>query len=239
VRFVVPVRNLGNAPLAVRILAEDDEGGLGLRVDPPEVRLERGADGAATIDVTAPETVRGSERHHRLTVTVESERQSLKSTATFVQEPVPEPRSRRGLWRLLATLLAAALLLAAAFADWTSEGDDGLCLGGIDGCLSYDRYLELNQVVDVSPGHLDVPDGLQGLFDLATSLGVLAVLLALVALAGARSGALTWFAGVVAILLAIVVAVTLGDASGAGLWLLALGGVLAIVAGALSRSAAR
>jgi hypothetical protein len=238
-RFVVPVRNLGNAPLAVRVAAEDDEGRLGLRVDPPELRLDRGADGAATIDVTAPEDVRGAERHHRLTVTVESGRQRLQSTGAFIQEPAPEPRSRRGWWRVLATVLAAALLLGAAFADWTSAGDEGLCLGGATGCLSYDRYLELNQVVDVRPGHLDVPDGLQGLFDVATSLGVLALLLGLLALAGARSGTLTWLAGVLAVLLAIAVGVTLGDFSGAGVWMLLLGGILAIVAGALARAPAR
>jgi hypothetical protein len=138
---------------------------------------------------------------------------------------------------VVATVLAAVLMAAAAFAAWTTAGDTGVCVGDASGCLTYDRFLELNQVVDLRSSHLTV-SGLQGLFDLATSLGVVALVLAVLVLAGARSGTLTWFAGVVAILLAIAVAITLGGVA-AGLWLLLLGGILAIVAGALARPAAR
>ena len=202
-------------------------------------------EGHAVVTAAAPGIIHGQERSHRLTIAVVSDTQRVEHLATFVQEPVElvEPvvkvrKSRRSLWRILLTLAAAVLMIGAAFADWTGEGDfNGVCLHGADQCVSYDTYANAAINSGDKVGHLDsLPGGLQRLFDFATSVGVLALVLGLLALAGARSGTLTWFAGIVAILLAIVSAIVLRDAGpGAGLVMLFLGGICAVIAGALAR----
>jgi hypothetical protein len=229
-QLAVPLRNLGNAPVHVRLDGEDDEGMVRFDFAPPALTLGPGQDGVAQVTVTARGPVSGAPCHRRLTIAAEGARERVERQATFIQEPTIK-RSYRFAWRIALTLLAAAALIGGAFAKWDGAGDAGICTHGDSGCLSYDRFVA--QASDRTPTPPDV-GSLQNLFAAATSIGVLALLLGLLALAGARRGTVTWLAGALAVLLALAMFVSI-HAGGVGVWLVLLGGISAIAAGALAR----
>jgi hypothetical protein len=230
-RLLVPVRNLGNARAHVRFDGEDDEGVVRFGFVPPSLELGAGQEGYTELTLTA-DPLRSTAVHRQLTIAAESGRERVERQATFVQEPVVK-RSHRFAWRVALTLLAALLLVAGAFAAWNGDGDKGLCTSSGEGCLSWNHYL--SQAGIANPDPLEVNTA-KGLVAAVTSLGILALVLAALVLLGARGGGLMWFAGCLAVLLAIVMFVTLGT-SGIGVWLVLLGGGAAIAAGALARPA--
>jgi hypothetical protein len=230
-KLVLPVRNLGNAPADVAFEAEDDEGMLRFAFSPVALTLPAGAEGHSEATVTARSGVRGSPVHRRLTVAAVSGSERVERPATFIQEPEVK-RSYRLHWRVALTLLAALLLLGGAVARWDGAGNQGLCTNGYSECLSYDVYLEQAGITS----DLDHPEPASAvrLIAAVTSVGVLAVLFAVFALIGARRGGLTWMAGCLAILLAIGMLLSL-DGPAIGVWIVLLGGVFAVAAGALAR----
>jgi hypothetical protein len=229
-QLTVPVRNLGNAPLEVHFEGEDDEGALSFEFAPPSLSLPPGGEGHARLTVTARSDVRGSPVHRRLTIAAEGARERAERPATFIQEPVVE-RSHQSEWRIGLTLLSAFLLIVGALLKWDSDGDKGLCTNGASNCLTFDVYLDKAGIAQVDPLN---PDNLQRLISAVTSVGILAVILGVLVLLGARKGGLTWFAGFLAVLLAIVMLATLGT-GGIGVWFVLLGGACALGAGALAR----
>lgn len=231
-RLLVPVRNLGNAPAHVRFDGEDDEGIVHFGFAPPSLALGPGEERRVELTLTAA-PVHGPAVHRQLTIAAESGRERVERQATFVQEPVVT-RSHRLAWRVALTLLSALLLVAGALSAWDGDGDKGLCTSTGGGCLSWDHYL--SQAGIASPEPLDIGTA-AGLVAAGTSLGILALVLAVLVLLGARGGGLTWFAGWLAALLAVALFVTLGT-GGIGVWLVLLGGVAAIAAGALARAGA-
>jgi hypothetical protein len=231
-QLVVPVRNLGNAPADVGFEAEDDEGKVRFQFSPPGLTLAPGAEDHSEVTVTARETVRGSPVHRRLTVAAVSGPERIERPATFIQ--VPEVvRSHRLHWRVALTLLAALLLIGGALAHWDSAGNAGLCTNGYDTCLSYDVYL--SEAGITSSLHHPEPQSAVKLIGAVTSVGILAVLFALLALVGSRRGGMTWVAGCLAILLALGMLISL-DGPAIGVWLVLLGGIAAVAAGALARA---
>ncbi|HVL96874.1 MAG TPA: hypothetical protein VM266_13535 [Solirubrobacteraceae bacterium] len=226
-QLIVPVRNLGNAPLDVSFAGEDDEGVVAFDFRPVLATIPPGGQARSELSVRARRGVRGAERHRRLTIAVETDRQRVESHATFTQEPESPPP-----WRIILTLLAAVLLVWGSLIDWNRDGLDGFCIGDTGGCLPYHQYL--SDAFQVQGTAVDGLGGLQGLFDTVTSLGILGLLLALGTLIGIRSGTATWVSGFLAVLLAVILFVTLGDFRGEGLWLVLAGGVLAAVAGAMT-----
>jgi hypothetical protein len=230
-QLVVPVRNLGNAPAAVGFEAEDDEGVMRFAFSPPALTLKPGAEDHAEVTVTAREPVRGSPVHRRLSVAALSGSERTERFATFIQEP-EVVRSYRLPWRVGLTLLAALLLIGGALARWDGAGNKGLCTDGYNQCLSYDVYLAEAGIA--SP---DQPNPSQAvrLIAAVTSVGILAVLFAVLALVGARRGGMTWMAGCLAILLALGMLLSL-DGPAIGVWIVLLGGIAAVAAGALARA---
>ena len=228
-RLAVPIRNLGNAPAQVRFDGEDDEGMVRFDFAPPSLTLPAGGEGHAELTVTARAPVRGDPRYRRLTIGAQGTRDRAERQATFIQEP-EVVRSHRLAWRVALTLLAAFLILAGAFLKWDDKYR-GICTSATDVCLTYDRYLER---VNITVPALN-PPAAANLVAAVTSLGILAVLLGLLVLLGARRGRLTWLAGFLAVILAIAMFATPGTA-GVGVWFVLLGGIAAVAAGALARA---
>lgn len=240
-RYTLPVRSGANAPLVVSFRGEDADGEMSFEFDPPTLTIPPGGEGTSTVTVSAERSVRGSEREREFTVYAKSGEQVLAATAVFVQRPTVT-RERLGLWRVLLTLLAAAMLVGGSFMNWSDhphselENLRGVCVtGDPSGCLRFDHYL---RVIDVDLGleHPTAGDDRLVLLNMVTSLGFLPILLGLAALVGIRRGRMAWMAGTVAVIALLVFLVTLRGVeakSGAGAWVVLLGGLLALAAGAL------
>jgi hypothetical protein len=103
----------------------------------------------------------------------------------------------------------------------------GVCVNGsVNGCLDYEDTIDTIAQADIVP---DPRKDLPAIVYFVGSAGFLTILLAVVALAGVRSGHSTWVAGVVALVALIVLAVQADALSGIAIPM--LGAVLAIVAG--------
>lgn len=236
VRFSVPVRNLGNAPLPVRLRAEDAEDEVSFSFDPAQLEVPPGEDDHATVTATARQPTTGAERERRLTVFVDAPGETLSGTVSFVQRP-RATAGRLTLWRVLAALLASALLIASAFMDWTDTALQGVCLEAADDCLRYDvfaeNFLGFSDVEFVDAGDLT------RLASFATSAGLVPIVLGVVVLLGLLRGAFAWVAGVLGVLFTVVLMLISDAGVGPGLWVALLGSLLAIVAGVLASVARR
>jgi hypothetical protein len=234
-RYVLPVRNRGNAPLVLTPRGEDDDGEVRFAFEPPRLEIPPGAEARSDVRATAPRLRSGPERTRNLTVHLEGAQQPLAGAAVFQQLP-SVTRSRLTLWRVLLTLLAVALLVIASFAHWT-DAETGLCTDGPETCLRYDTYLERHLQQDVAdPGDLG---DFTRLFNFGTSLGVLTLFAAALILLGALTGRLAWFGGLFALAVLIVFAFTADEALGAGIWLGLLGAAAALAAAVLARASRR
>ena len=230
--FAIPVRNVGNATLAVSLTGEDPDGEVRFDFSPGLLEVRPGGESRATLRVSAPRPRSGVER--RLTILAEGDQETRSLAATFAQAPViTEGRVRS--WRWLLALTAALLIAAGSFMAWTSDGLNGICLQGTGDCLRYDVFAE--RFLDLDAGSVDA-GSLDRLFSFATSVGILTLLLAAIVLLGIRSGGAAWFGGIVSILLLIVYLAIAGE-SGPGVWAVMLGGVLAVAAGLLATIGAR
>ena len=228
-RFTVPVRNLGNAPLALGLRGEDADDEATFRFDPPTLEVPAGGEAHATLTVSAPAPVSGRERERRLTVYADGGEQSLSGHAVFVQRPRVTP-GRRTAWRVLLGLLAVLLIAGASFLRWNGAGRRGLCLHGQENCLGFSALVTK---IDKAAGATD-HGTLNGVASFVTSAGFATLVLALIVLLGLRRGAGAWFGGVVAAVGAVVVLIVAHE-HGAGVWFALLGGLLAIVAALLVR----
>lgn len=232
--YAIPVRNLGNATLALELTGEDPDGEVRFEFSPALLEVGAGGESRAVLRVSAPRPRGDLERERRLTIVAQADHESRSAAAAFAQAPVVTAGRVRS-WRWLLALAAALLLAVGSFMAWTDDGLAGICVGGADNCLRYDVFAQ--RYLDVDPG---VPStgSLDGLFSFATSVGILTLLLAAVVLLGVRTGGAAWFGGIVSILLLIVYLVIAGE-SGAGVWVAMLGGVLAVTAGLLATAGAR
>jgi hypothetical protein len=234
-RFDLPVRNRGNAPLVLTPWGEDDEGVLAFTFEPPRLEIPPCGEGRTVVRASAPVLRSGPERVRNLTVHLEGAEHALSGSAVFHQEPSVR-QLRLGLWRIVLTLLAAALLIGASFAHWTSSRT-GLCTNGPDTCLRYDSYLERDLGVDVaSPADLGE---LTRLFNLGTSIGILTLLAGGLIVLGALTGRLAWFAGLLALAVLTTFAVTADEPLAAGVWLGFLGAGAALASAVLATKARR
>jgi hypothetical protein len=226
--YLVPIRNRGNAPLRVFLSGEDDEAMARFTFDPPQLTIPPGGEARATLTVDAARLRDAPEQRRSLNVLVEGGQQRTESHATFLQTPTI---TRKVPWWLILSLFGAAFLFIGAFAHW-AHGDAALCLHGkADNCLSYTTYVNQAFSKDLTP-----PDvgGVGGVFHFATSLGIFALLLSLAVLIGLRGRSLTLVAGILGVILAIVLLVTLKGHSSGGLVLVLLGGILAAAGGAMA-----
>jgi hypothetical protein len=233
--YVLAVRNQGNAPLVLVPRGEDDEGDAEFAFKPPRLEIPPCGEGRFTVRVSAPPLRRGPERLRNLTVHLEGGEQPLVGTAVFLHEPSVR-HYRLGLWRVLLTLLAAALLAAASFAHWTPT-KTGLCTNGSDSCLRYDTYLEEELNTEVA-----APDDLgefTRVFNFGTSLGILTLFAAVLIVLGALSGRFAWFAGLLALAVLVAFSFTADEALETGIWLGLLGAAAALGVAILATTARR
>lgn len=234
-QFVLPVRNRGNAPLVLTPRGEDDEGEVRFTFEPARLEISPCGEARAVVDATAPTLRKGPERVRNLTVHLDGAEQPLSGSAVFQQEPAVR-RQRLTLWRVLLTLSAAALLITASFAHWTSS-ETGLCTNGPDTCLRYDTYLEGDLSTDVpAPGDLG---DFTRIFNFGTSIGVLTLLAGGLIVLGALTGRLAWFAGLLALAVLTTFALTADEALEMGIWLGFLGAAAALAAAVLATAARR
>jgi hypothetical protein len=233
-RYALPVRNHGNAPLALTFSGEDADGEVTFSFEPERLEVPPGGEAHATMRVSAPAHSGAAERERRLTVYAAGAEQTLSGSAAFVQRPAQTTR-HRVTWRIVLGLLASALLVIAAFLPWLDTAS-GQCTSGAadEDCLRYDVFL--TELADRTTLNQDV-DPFTGIVNVLASAGTGAILLALLVLLGLRTGALAWFAGLMAVVGAIVF-LALG-ADGAGVWLVLLAGFLAIASGILAAMTAR
>ena len=228
--FSVPVRNLGNAALPLQFRAEDAEDEVSFSFDPPRLEIPPGGDDHATVTATARQPTTGTERERRLTVFVDAPGQTLSGNVSFVQRP-RATAGRLTLWRVLAALLASALLIASAFMDWTDTDLQGVCLEAAEDCLRYDVFAEsflgFSSVDFVSAGDLT------RLASFATSAGLVTIVLGVLVLLGLLRGAFAWVAGVLGVIFTVVLMLISDAGVGPGLWVALLGSLLAILAGVL------
>jgi hypothetical protein len=233
--YQLPVRNHGNAPLVLRFTGEDPDDELRFSFAPERLEVPPGGEAHATMRVSAPAHGGSTERERRLTVIAQGAEQSLSGHATFVQ-PAAAVRTRSLVgWRIALGLLAAGLMVLAAFLPWLDTARGQCTSGAVDeDCLRYDVFL--NQLADRTTLNQDV-GSFTGIVNVLASAGTGAIVLAVLVLLGLRTGALAWFAGLAAVVAAIVF-LALG-ASGAGVWLMLLAGLLAIASGVLATMTAR
>ena len=158
--------------------------------------------------------------------------------AATTAAPVDVGPSAGGLSaRIILTLLGAALMIGGAFLNWFNFGDvpAGAQVPGGAG-----TQLNLS-VLYSTESPFGTPDDPQGFF---TSIGFIAIILGLLALLGLAlsTGWLTRLAGVLGILIVVAYAITLYRVEGEelsisevglGAWLVALGGLIVLIAGFL------
>lgn len=246
-QYAVPVRSGGNAPLPVSFRGEDPEGKMDFAFDPPVLTLRPGGEGTSTVTVSAERSLLGPERERTFTVYVKGGEQARAGTATFVQQPWLT-RGRLILWRIAAALLAAVMLIGGSFMNWADHphGQPG-ALHGVcttedpSGCLRFDHYLRTVEL-DLGLGDPTAEDDRLVLLNIVTSLGFLTILCGILVLVGIRKGRLAWMAGVVTLIALLIFFITLGRVeadSRLGAWVVLLGGVLALTAGALATASAK
>ncbi len=234
-RYVLPVRNRGNAPLVLVPRGEDEDGEVRFAFEPARLEIPPGGEARCDVHVSAPRLRSGPERNRNLTVHLEGGQQPLAGTAVFQQLP-SVTRSRLTFVRVLLTLLAVALLVIASFAHWT-DAETGLCTDGPDTCLRYDTYLERHLQQDVAnPGDLG---DFTRLFNFGTSIGILTLLAAVLIGLGALTGRMAWFGGLLALAVLTTFAVTADEPLAAGVWLGLLGAVAALAAAVLATASRR
>ena len=160
------------------------------------------------------------------------------TSAATTTAPVDVGPSAGGLSaRIILTLLGAALMIGGAFLGWFNFGDvpPGAQVPG-------DAGTQINwSVLYSTESPFGTPDAPQGFF---TSVGFIAIILGLLALLGLAlsTGWLTRLAGVLGILIVVAYAITLYRVEGEelnigevglGAWLVALGGLIVLIAGFL------
>jgi hypothetical protein len=150
--------------------------------------------------------------------------------------PPPVVRERNLVpWRIGLGLAAAGLFVLAAFLPWLDDFTGQCTTGASDeSCLRYDVFLE--ELANRSTDNQDL-GSFTSVVNVLASAGTGAIVLAVLVLLGLRTGALAWFAGLLGIAGAIVLLVL--GASSAGVWMLLLAGILALVSGILATRTAR
>jgi hypothetical protein len=184
--YGLTITNWGNAPAPCRPSGADPEGRVRFAFAEPEVVLSPCEERVIALHASARRPIVGTDREHPLTIRADGLHADSASalTATFVQRPSITHRTALAA-RIGATMTAAGLFVAAAFAVWEG-GVRALCTSAADNCLGYDRFLRDGLNADIT--RPDLSSGLNGLFAFATSTGIVCLLLALIALAGLRSG---------------------------------------------------
>jgi hypothetical protein len=239
--FALPVRNLGNAPLALAFTGEDPDDEVSFTFEPERLEVPPGGEGKVTMRVAAPPNTEMTRLERRLTVIAQGAEQSLSGSATFVQPAAAEPPApvlrERNLvpWRIGLGVGAVLLFVLAAFSPWLDDFT-GQCTSGAadEQCMRYDVFL--NELADRESVNQDL-GSFTGIGNVLASAGTGAIILAVLTLLGLRTGALAWFAGLAGVAAALVFLVL--GAAGAGVWLLLLAGILAIASGVLATKTAR
>jgi hypothetical protein len=225
-RVNVTLVNEGNAPVDVRLTANDPDAALTFAISPAEVNVPPGEEATAEIQFTAKRSLPvGPAKTHRFEVYAEADSvPEVRMDGSFVQTaPAARKITRTHVvaFRAALTLIGALIMIRGAFAPWVN-GDRGLD-------VSYDQYADAAFGANVTP-----PPG-----ELATlaSVAMPAIFLAGVALLGIfGKGRLTRFAALLAVLLYVAFAVTLiqgGAEVGIGVWAVIVGGVIAFIGGLL------
>lgn len=224
-RSTVRLENEGNAPLYVRLTAQDPDGALAFDLSPAEVEVLPGEESVAEVGVKARRPLRtGAPRTQPLQINVEADPvPEQRLDGAFVQAP-SLPKIERwhviGL-RVVLTLLGALIMILGAFLPWV-EGVRGLDLG-------YDEYAGTVFNAQIAPP----PSGLETV----SSVAMPAIFFAGLALLGIfGKGRLTRFAALLAVLIYVAFLIMLlrsGEGAGIGLWAVIFGGVIAFIGGLL------
>lgn len=224
------VQNLGNAPVAARFDAADARRALELRISPPTVSVPPGGWGSARIDVQPRNRpLSGPPMTYPFRVVAQAGWDTPRNMdAQFVYKPMLPPFGRNWLvvLRLVLTLLGALLMLLGAFSDWVPD------LPGTE--LTYEGYVE--GVFDA-----DVPSPPEGLSDTFVSLGLVAIVLAVVAVLGlfTQTGLPTRVAGGLGLVLMLIFVFTVNDADidvSGGPYVVLIGALMVLIGGIMART---
>jgi len=114
----------GSRPRRVQFRGHDPERTVRFSFNPPVIDLAPGQSGAVRVDVSAPKPDGGEEVTRPFTVAATDGSKETEATGSFIQESM----DWRPVWRVILTLLGAALMIVGVFVPWSA----GPLLRGID-----------------------------------------------------------------------------------------------------------
>ena len=222
----------GAEPVVVSLHGDDPEGSLDFTFTPPTVQVQPGAVAAVRVTVRAPRTPPGREVSRPLTIVASDGRTDTRAEGSVIQEAT----SRRGLARVLLTVLGGLAMVVGALMPFIDNFDD-------------DSAVELSAekvTAEVSPNfpNQDIPTELDAAgFENVVSIGLFLILLGALVIFGltGRSGRLTRVAAVLGAVLVVgtlvAAASVMGDGYGpaSGAVLALAGCVVGYVGGLLAR----
>jgi hypothetical protein len=219
----------GSQPVRLSLHGDDPENRLRFAISPATVVVEPGRQAAATVTITAPRAPTGQEVTLPFSVTATDGRTDTRAEGSVLQLTP----SRRGLARVLVTLIGAAMMIMGALLPFVAEP-----------FIEPDRQgIELSADVVADEAGTPIPDGadLAGAEDVV-SVGLLLVILAVLAAFGLTGpgGKLTRVAALLGAVLGVgtvigSVAVADGTGPAQGAVLAFAGCVTAYVGGYLAR----
>jgi hypothetical protein len=190
----------GSDTAVVSLKASDPESRLRFTMSPSAVTVQPGALAAVRVTVTAPRTPPGPEKTRPFTIVASDGRTDIRADGSVVQQT----SSRRGLARVLLTLLGALLMLLGAFWPFAASGSQESAMN-----LSALRLAEI--AAEHGLGDITEQVGNSGVGN-AVSLGLVVIACAALMVFGltGRSGRLTRLAALLGALVVVASLVALG-----------------------------
>lgn len=182
----------GSRPRRVQFRGHDPERVVRFSFNPPVIDLAPGQSGAVRVDISAPRPDGGEEVTRPFTVAATDGNKETEATGSFIQESM----DWRPIWRVILTLLGAALMIVGVFVPWSA----GPLLRGVDFTgAEIDRLsdqLDLAQFGDAVEQIVSQPLLTGG------ALIIVAAVVAVIGLFGPKGRLTRWAAGVGAVLTA-------------------------------------
>jgi hypothetical protein len=178
----------GSRPRRVQFRGYDPERVVRFSFNPPVIDLAPGQSGAVRVDVSAPRPDGGEEVTRPFTIAATDGAKETEATGSFIQESM----DWRPVWRVLLTLLGAALMIIGVFVPWSA----GPLLTGID--FTATQVDQLSDQFDL----IQLPDVLTQPVATAGAAIILAALVAVIGLFGPKGRLTRWAAAIGAVLAA-------------------------------------
>lgn len=219
----------GSRPRRVQFRGHDPERVVRFSFNPPVIDLAPGQSGAVRVDISAPRPDGGEEVTRPFTVAATDGAKETEATGSFVQESM----DWRPVWRVLLTLLGAALMIVGVFVPWSA----GPLLRGVD--FTGAQIDELSAQLDLAQFGDAVEQVVAQPLLTGGALIIVAAAVAVIGLFGPKGRLTRWAAAVGAVLTAaflISVAINLVSVAriDVGAFIVLAGCALAFVGGYLA-----